>query len=212
VTVVVLVSAVVTLTYFGLLNGVYIAFTAVAWNSVPRYVRSRLYTGTADAFSSPLTPGISILLPAYNEEAGIVESVRSLLALRYPLHEVVVVNDGSSDRTMEVLGEVFDLAPVRKAMRTEVPTAPVRRTYVSRRSRNLCVIDKENGGKADALNAGANAARHPYVCAIDADAIIEEAALLQVAKPILDDPDRVAATGGIVRIANGCTVDHGRVL
>ncbi|MHB8696001.1 MAG: glycosyltransferase family 2 protein [Solirubrobacteraceae bacterium] len=210
--VVVLISAVLTLTYFALLNGIYVVFTAIAWRNIPRHLRSRRYSSDADAFGSPLTPGISILLPAYNEEAGIVESVRSLLALRYPLFEVVVVNDGSADRTLEVLDDAFELAPVRKALRTEVQTAPVRSTYISRRHRNLWVIDKENGGKADALNAGANAARLPYICAIDADAILEEEALLQIAKPILDDPELVAATGGIVRIVNGCKIDHGRVV
>ncbi len=211
-TIVVVVTAVVTLTYFTLLNGIYLIFTVIAWRSIPRYLRSRKYTATDEAFSSPLTPGISILLPAYNEEAGIVESVRSLLALRYPLHEIIVVNDGSSDGTLRQLRDAFDLVEVRKVVRTAIPSAPILATYVSRRARTLWVIDKENGGKADALNAGASAARHPYICAVDADAVIEEGALLQVAKPMLDDPDHVAATGGIVRIANGCTVEDGRVL
>jgi cellulose synthase/poly-beta-1,6-N-acetylglucosamine synthase-like glycosyltransferase len=93
-----------------------------------------------------------------------------------------------------------------------VPFAPVRASYVSRRRPELIVVAKENGGKADALNAGVGAARYPYVCAVDADALLERDALLRVAKPILDDPELVAATGGIVRIANGCVVDHGRVL
>lgn len=208
----VLITGAITLAYFAALNGIYVLFTAIAWGDIPRYLRSQRYSSPDDAFSSPLTPGISVLLPAYNEEAGIVESVRSLLSLRYPVFEVVVVNDGSTDGTLQRLSDAFDLVRVRKALRDRIGTAPVRAAYVSRRNRALWVIDKDNGGKADALNAGTNAARHPYVCAIDADAVIEERALLQVAKPILDDPERVAATGGILRIANGCTIDHGRVL
>jgi len=212
VTVLVFLSAGLTLAYFVVLNSIYAAFTLIAWQRIPAHRRAQLYASGEEAFASPLTPGISILLPAFNEEVGIVESVRALLALRYPLYEVIVINDGSSDRTLERLQEAFDLAPVRKALRAELATAPVRATYVSRPYRMLSVIDKENGGKADALNAGANTARHPFLCAVDADALIEESALLQVASPILDDPDRVAATGGIVRIVNGCTVDHGRVV
>jgi cellulose synthase/poly-beta-1,6-N-acetylglucosamine synthase-like glycosyltransferase len=203
--------AIVALTYFITLNGLYLLFTAIAWRGITHHRHERAYSAAAEAFSSPLTPPISILVPAYNEESGIVESVRSLLALRYPELEVVVVNDGSGDETIERLRQAFDLVPVRKALRDEIPTAPVRAAYASRRHPELSVIDKENGGKADSLNCGVNAARYPYVCAIDADAMLEEDALIRVAKPMLDDPDRVAATGGIVRIANGCTIEHGRV-
>jgi cellulose synthase/poly-beta-1,6-N-acetylglucosamine synthase-like glycosyltransferase len=204
--------AVLTLAYFAVLNGLYLVFTAIAWADVTRHLRLRRSFASDEAFASPLTPGISVLLPAFNEEAGIVESVRSLLALRYPRHEVVVVNDGSTDETVARLIEAFELVPVRKVIRNGIVTQEVRASYVSRRDRNLSVVDKENGGKADALNCGVNAAIYPYVCAIDADALIERDALLQVAQPIFDDPDRVAATGGIVRIANGCTIDHGRVI
>ena len=199
------------LAYFAFLNGIYLLFTLVAWRGITRHRRERAYAATEEAFASPLTPPVSVLLPAYNEEAGIVDSVRSLLALRYPELEVIVVSDGSTDATIERLRDAFDLVPVRKVLRDEIETAAVRATYVSRTRRELTVVDKDNGGKADALNCGVNAARYAYVCAIDADAMLEEDALLRVAKPMLDDPERVAATGGIVRIANGCTVDHGRV-
>ncbi len=153
-----------------------------------------------------------MLLPAYNEQAGIVESVRSLIRLRYPLHEVIVVNDGSRDGTLALLEREFALAPIAKALRDSVSYKPVRGVYASRRHPNLLVIDKDNGGKADALNCGIAAATHPYFCAIDADAVLEEEALLDVAKPLLDDPELVAATGGIVRILNGCRIEHGEVV
>jgi cellulose synthase/poly-beta-1,6-N-acetylglucosamine synthase-like glycosyltransferase len=203
--------AFVALTYVVVLNALYIVFTTIAWRGMTRHRRERQFSASAETFSSPLTPPVSVILPAYNEEAGIVESVRSLLALRYPQFEVVVISDGSTDGTIAGLKDAFDLVPVRKALRGAIPTAPVRTAYVSRRHPELSVVDKDNGGKADALNCGVNAARYPYVCAIDADAILEEDALIHVTKPILDDPELVAATGGIVRIANGCVVEHGRV-
>jgi cellulose synthase/poly-beta-1,6-N-acetylglucosamine synthase-like glycosyltransferase len=198
--------------YFVVVNAIFVAFTAVAWRRVTHYRRARDYSGAEEAFASPLTPPISVLLPAYNEEAGIVESVRSLLALRYPELEVIVVNDGSRDQTLARLAEAFELAPAQRASRGTIQTAGVRATYTSRRHPELWVVDKENGGKADALNAGVNAARYPYFCVVDADAMLEEDALLRVAKPLLDDPDLVVATGGIVRIANGCRIEHGRVV
>jgi cellulose synthase/poly-beta-1,6-N-acetylglucosamine synthase-like glycosyltransferase len=201
-----------TFFYFVILNGLYLFLTLLAWRQMGSDVRARGYLGLDEVFRSPLTPGVSVLVPAFNEQAVIVESVRSLLALRYPSHEVVVVNDGSDDETVSVLREAFELAPVRKVLRDAIPTKAIRGTYVSRNHPNLLVVDKENGGRSDALNAGVNAARHPYVCVIDADSLLEEDALLKVAKPILDDPDLLAATGGTIRIANGCTIDHGRVV
>jgi cellulose synthase/poly-beta-1,6-N-acetylglucosamine synthase-like glycosyltransferase len=203
---------VVAFVYFALLNGLYLFLTALAWGEMTSEVRRRRYLALDEVFASPLTPGISVLVPAFNERAVIVESVRSLLALRYPSHEVVVVNDGSGDDTLAVLQEAFELVPVRKALRDEIATARVRETFVSHRHPNLVVIDKDNAGRSDSLNAGINAARYPYVCAIDADSLLEQDALLKVSKPILDNPELVAATGGTIRIANGCRVDHGRVV
>jgi glycosyltransferase involved in cell wall biosynthesis len=181
------------------------AFTAIAWRSLGKHLRGRSYSAVEEAFDSPFTPGITVILPAFNEAAGIVESVYSLLALRYPHYEVVVVNDRSTDDTVARLESAFELVPAHRAVRTSIATEPIKSSYVSRRNPNLWVLDKANGGKADALNAGVAAAQHPYDCAIDADAMIETEALLRVAAPILDDPERVIATGEIVRIANGST-------
>jgi cellulose synthase/poly-beta-1,6-N-acetylglucosamine synthase-like glycosyltransferase len=202
----------VAFAYFTILNGLYLLLTALAWRQMTHEMLGRRYLALDEVFTSPLTPAISVLVPAFNEEAVIVESVRSLLALRYPRHEVIVVNDGSDDGTLSVLTRAFDLVPIRKALRVGLDTAAIRAVYVARANHGLVVIDKENGGRSDALNAGVNAARHPYVCVIDADSLLEEDALLKVAKPILDAPDLVAATGGTVRIANDCRVDHGRVV
>ncbi|HEY2378948.1 MAG TPA: glycosyltransferase family 2 protein [Gemmatimonadaceae bacterium] len=156
-------------------------------------------------------PPLSILVPAHNEERTIVESMTSFLTLQYPYHEVVLVNDGSTDSMMKRLIEAFDLYQVPPAFMISVPTSTVRAYYRSRRYSKLLVIDKENGGKADALNAALNAARFPYVLAVDADTLIEPDALLRLARPfLLGKP--VAAVGGTIRVANACTIAHGRVV
>jgi cellulose synthase/poly-beta-1,6-N-acetylglucosamine synthase-like glycosyltransferase len=116
--------AFLSLGYFVAVNLTYLAFTALAWRGITYYRRARVYAGVDEAFASPLTPPISVLLPAFNEQAGIVESVRSLLALRYPEHEVIVVNDGSTDATLARLEEAFTLVPARKALRETVSCAP----------------------------------------------------------------------------------------
>ncbi len=135
------VSGVLVLAYFALFNLIYLGLTAVAWRGIARHRHSRAYAGVEEMLASPLTPGVSVLLPAYNEQAGVVESVRSLLALRYPRLEVIVVNDGSRDATLECLREAFDLRPVRVALREEIPHAEVLGTYVSARHPNLVVVD-----------------------------------------------------------------------
>jgi cellulose synthase/poly-beta-1,6-N-acetylglucosamine synthase-like glycosyltransferase len=155
---------------------------------------------------------ISLLAPAFNEEATIVESVRSLLALEYPQFEVLVVNDGSKDATLAVMIDAFELRPVTRAFESPVPHKPVRGVYGSPRFPNLIVVDKVNGGKADALNAGISLCRTPLFCAIDADSILEPDALLRVVQPFVDDPQRTIAAGGTIRIANGCKVRAGRVV
>jgi cellulose synthase/poly-beta-1,6-N-acetylglucosamine synthase-like glycosyltransferase len=198
--------------YFAALVLLYLTFTLVAWKRLAAHRRARLYSPLDELFASPFTPAVSVILPAFNEAAGIVSSVTSLLDLRYPRHEVIVVNDGSTDGTLERLQAAFDLRPVREALRTRIATTSVRATYVSRTHPNLWVLDKENGGKSDALNAGVNASTYAYVCAVDADAVLEEDALLLVVKPVVDDPQLIAAVGGIIRIANGCRIESGRLV
>jgi cellulose synthase/poly-beta-1,6-N-acetylglucosamine synthase-like glycosyltransferase len=198
--------------YFVVYNLFQLTFTLVAWKTLASLRRARTYAALDETYESPFTPPVSVILPAFNEEAGIVPSVRSLLDLRYPRHEVIVVNDGSTDGTLERMCRAFDLVPVREALRTRIATAPVRAAFVSRTHANLWVLDKENGGKSDALNAGVNAAAHPYVCAIDADAILEQDSLLRIITPFVDDPELVAAAGGIVRVANGSVIESGRLV
>jgi cellulose synthase/poly-beta-1,6-N-acetylglucosamine synthase-like glycosyltransferase len=202
----------IALVFFAVQAITYLMFTLVAWRRLAVYRRARAYEPLDEIFASPFAPPVSVLLPAYNEEAGIVASTMSLLDLRYPRHEVVVINDGSTDGTLERLRETFDLVPVREALRSRIPAKPLRGAYVSRRDRNLWVLDKEKGGKADALNAGINAASHPYFCAVDADAILEVDSLLRIVRPMIDEPDVMAAAAGIVRIGNGATIVAGRMI
>lgn len=158
------------------------------------------------------TKPVSILVPAYNEEAGIFATVRSLLSIEYPEYEIVVINDGSTDDTLERLKQDFDLVEIKRVIRQQLKTKPIRAVYRSRKFSHLFVIDKENGGKADALNAGINFSSYPYVCSIDGDSVIERRAFLKVMKPIIDSDEDVIASGGSVRIANGCDIEKGEVI
>lgn len=162
--------------------------------------------------ASPLTPPITLVAPAHNEEASIVPSVQSLLRVDYPELEVVVVNDGSEDRTLARLQKEFDLQPARILYISDLVTAPIRALYRSAMDPRLIVVDKEAGGsKADAVNAGLNAASSPYMCVVDSDSMLESDALLRIMVKILEDPKHVVAAGGIVRVLNGCEMANGRI-
>ncbi len=164
----------------------------------------------ARILGSAVTPAISILAPAYNEEATIAESVTALLALHYANLELVVINDGSPDRTLAVLTQRFELIPIHSIVWRRIDTKPVRGLYRSRSHPNLLVVDKVNGGKADALNVGLNLATGDLVCVIDADTIVDADALQRLARPFLSHHD-VLAAGGTIRIANGSNISAGRV-
>ena len=161
--------------------------------------------------SAAVVPPITLMAPAYNESLTVEDSVLSLLALDYPRFEVIVINDGSKDRTLDVLKERFDLKPIERSYERATRHAPIRGIYQSAKHEKLLVIDKENGGKADALNAGLNLARTPIVCAMDADSILEPDSLLRAVQPFVEDPERVVAVGGTIRIANGCRIKDGRL-
>ena len=161
---------------------------------------------------SPLAPPITIIAPAHDEEMSISVSVRNLLDLDYPELEVIVVNDGSEDKTFEVMQKEFRLRPVRAVYIPQVVSAPVRGLYRSDTDPRLLVVDKKPGGsKADAVNAGLNAANSPYVAVVDADSVLEQDALLRIMVPVLADPKRVVSVGGIVRVLNGSEIERGRV-
>ena len=161
--------------------------------------------------SSTLSPTISILAPAFNEEATIEGSLKALLALQYPRLEVIVISDGSKDETVQVLIDRFDLVPVKTIYEQRIQTKPVRNLYRSSTYPALVVVDKENGGKADALNVGLSFAQGELVCAMDADTLIEADGLQRMVRPFLYATD-VVATGGTIRVVNGSEVKLGRVV
>lgn len=160
---------------------------------------------------SEVAPPIAVIVPAYNEELNIVETVHSLLAIEYPSYEIIVVNDGSRDATLEKLIAAFDLQPSSRPYEHDLETARIRGLYGTQSDSRILVLDKENGGKADAQNAGINVSRAPIFCVIDGDSVLESDALLRSAQPFIEDPERTIAVGGTIRIANNSRIDRGRV-
>lgn len=199
------------LLYFLFVNGWYLLLLVSAAVEMRRHILLSRGQARWKMLGSRVAPRISMLAPAYGEEATIGESVRALLALYYPSLEVVVVNDGSRDRQMEVMIEQFELVRIHPIYQKRIPSREVVALYRSRTHPNLVVVDKVNGGKADALNAGLNLATGDLVCAIDADTLIEPDALLRMVRPFMDRDD-VLAVGGTIRIANHSRVRGGRVV
>lgn len=158
-----------------------------------------------------LSPPVSVIAPAFNEELSIVDSVRALLALQYPAHEVVVVNDGSGDGTLETMISEFDMAPSDRQQIVALQHTRVLGVYESKKHPNLLLVDKENGRKADAANAGIGFAQMPLVCVIDADSIIEPDGLLRSTEPFMTDDGSLVAVGGAIRIVNGSAVRSGHI-
>lgn len=200
----------VVLGYFALLNVTYLFTTIAAFTVIRRYTARLKSIHAHDLLNSAGSPPITIVGAAFNEAATVVPAVRSLLNLEYPSYRIYIVNDGSTDDTLALLTDAFDLEPVSRFPTGRIPTRPVRAVFRSRTQRNLYVFDKENGGAADARNVGFNYARTPLVCVIDADSLLERDALLRIGRPFLEDKDTVAA-GGIIRVANGCVIESGFV-
>jgi len=155
---------------------------------------------------------VSILVPVYNEELSVVDTISSLLCLKYPKLEIIVINDGSTDATEERVIQHFQMEKINKAIRMQLPAKPVLAVYQSTIHPNLQLIIKENGGKADALNVGINVSKYPYFCSIDGDSILDTTSLLRVMKPIVASHDEVIAAGGSIRVANGFDIQMGSVL
>ncbi|PVG83336.1 glycosyltransferase [Nocardioides gansuensis] len=210
---VVWVATVAFAVYSVLINLSFLALTALAIGDLYAYRRRIGFAGYDEWFQDPHARGVSVLMPAYNEARGIVASVQAMTSLRYPDHEVVVIDDGSTDDTAQRVIEHFDMVEVPLVPGGAIPTkGEVQSTWVSRRgAHNLALVVKANGGKADALNAGINHARKELVCMVDADSLLDPTALLHVARPFADNPGRVVAAGGVIRVANGSRVERGRI-
>jgi len=195
--------------YFVALNFFYFLILIVSAVAVARYNREFVLTRGVRlplAFVNPF----SILVPAYNESSVIIEAVRSFLQLDFEEYEVIVCNDGSRDDTLEVLTQAFKLKKVEGAVKLRYESKPIRAVYFSETHPKLVVIDKENGGKADAQNAGANVARYPYVGAVDSDSLLSHDSMRKLMARFSAAPDTVGV-GGIVRISNGCRIEHGNI-
>ncbi|MCF6138271.1 glycosyltransferase family 2 protein [Pseudalkalibacillus berkeleyi] len=158
------------------------------------------------------TKPVSILVPVYNESSGIIATVRSLLSTQYPEYEIIVINDGSTDDSLEKLIDSFQLVKTNRVIRQQLETEEIKGVYQSNIFKQLLVIDKENEGKSGALNAGINLSSYPYFCSIDGDSVIERNAFLKVMKPIIESDGDVIASGGSIRIANGCDIESGEIV
>ncbi|WP_460818917.1 glycosyltransferase family 2 protein [Nocardioides korecus] len=201
------------ISYSVAINTSFVVLTFLAMADFTAYRRKVAFAAYDESFAEPLARGVSVLMPAYNEEMTIVASVQAMTSLRYPDFEVVVIDDGSKDATVRTMVEAFEMVEIPLALAPMVPVkGEVLSTWVSTRgAMNLLLVCKANGGKADALNVGINVARKELVCMVDADSLLDPDALLHVSRPFADDPERVIASGGVVRVANGSTISQGRV-
>lgn len=206
--------------FFGIFIAIYMVFIILFYTTIlgisifhlrREYLLNRKQS-FEDISQEFFTKPVSIIVPAYNEEAGIIPSVRSLLSIDYPQFEIIVVNDGSKDNTLTKMIDFYDMHKVEKVVRKQVDTKAIKAIYQSKILPKLFLIDKDNGGKADALNVGLNFSHYPYICSLDGDSVLERDAFLKVMKPIMDSNEEVIASGGSIRIANGCTIKDGNVL
>lgn len=191
-----------------LLSVIYIIQMFISFARVRRnYMRQ--YSDDFERYeeSENLLP-ITLIIPAYNEQENIVQNIRSLMTIHYPEYEIIVVNDGSTDRTQEFVLEAFEMNKIESPIRCQLPTKSIRGVYYSKKYPKLLYVDKENGGKSDALNAGINLSSYPLFTCLDADSRIEKDALLKLSLEFIKD-SRTVVAGGIVRIANGSKIVDG---
>ena len=195
--------------------GSYLVLAIVSVVETIEYKRKNSYVNYKEIMSSNNAPTISIIAPAYNESLNIVENVRSLLSNHYVNYDVIIVNDGSKDDSLEKLIKIYNLVKVDYLINEQIPTKPLRNgIYKSTNPafEKLIIVDKENGGKADALNMGLNISTSEYVACIDVDCLLLEDSLQKMVKPFLEVTDRkVIAAGGVIRISNSCIVKEGKL-
>lgn len=206
--------AIPVLIYFVITNTSLMMLIGVAAWGFAGQQRRKDFAGREETITSQVLQGVSIVVPSYNEESVIVASVQAMLSLEYPRHEVIVVDDGSTDGMFEKLLTAFDLVRVERELPSDLPTrGAIIDVHIPRNGRTrLVVVRKENTGKTDSVSVGINAAVEPLVVCVDADSILDPSALIVVTKPFADDPIRVVATGGVIRAANGCKVVAGRIV
>jgi cellulose synthase/poly-beta-1,6-N-acetylglucosamine synthase-like glycosyltransferase len=192
----------------------YIFTAAFSVLELRKYSSKNKYVNYKGMLSYEKLPTVSIIAPAYNEEKTIIDNIKCLLALQYKDFEIIIVNDGSKDDSLNKVINYFDLVKVERAYELKIPCANIKAIYQSLNPayNHLLIIDKENGGKADALNAGINISQNELFLALDVDCIIEPDAILKMVKPFIDDSKHIViASGGVVRIANSCEITDGRI-
>lgn len=197
--------------YYVAANLIYAFLLVVATFVVVRHTRRLRYGRYQADLRHSLALPVAIITATYNEENNVVDTVKALLRQDYPDYEVIVVDDGSEDATLDNLIEAFDLERVDFVYRAITETSEVRSFYLNPSIPNLTIVSKDHGGKADSLNVGVNVSRSPYICSVDADSILEEKAIQRLMRSVIEDPDTIMATGGIVKILNGCVVRGGRI-
>ena len=209
---VVKVVGLVVLSYSILMNLYILAISIHSAVALKRGHHLQRYGRVTEMLSSRMAPPVSIVIPAYNEAVGIVDSVRSMSIVGYPRFEIVIANDGSSDETLQTLITAFGLQKIKIPYRADIETQPVKAIYRGRGAVEITVVDKENGGRADALNAGINAARYPYVLCTDADVVLDADCLIRSMQRVVEDRERTIAVGGNIRPLNGSTVHLGHII
>ena len=194
----------------------YIILAIISAIETANYMKKNSFVNYSNILSSSISPSISIIAPAYNESLNIVENVRSLLSNHYVNYDVIIVNDGSKDDSLEKLIVAYDLVKVDYLINYQIETKPLRQGVFKSTNpafEKLIVVDKENGGKADALNLGLNISTNKYVACIDVDCLLLEDSLQKMVKPFLEATDeKVIAAGGVIRIANSCVIKDGKLL
>lgn len=193
------------------LSGINLSLLFLSAISANKQLRLWRAKGTSMLFKKRMLPSISVIAPAYNEEKTIINSTNSLLNLEYPDYELIIVNDGSKDATLQTLIRHFNLTRVNYHVREKLETRAIRGIYMNKNQPKLIVVDKMNGGKADALNTGINVSRKEYFCCIDADSLLDQDALLKLASLTLDENIETPALGGNVFPINGSAVDQGMI-
>jgi biofilm PGA synthesis N-glycosyltransferase PgaC len=192
----------------------YLVLTVFSAISLRLYLRKNSYVDYNSIVSSPLAPTLSVIAPAFNESRTIIDNIRTLLSLYYNNYEVIVVNDGSTDDSLQKMIDTYELEKVNYYFDYRIPCKRIRAVYKSRNRsfKKLTVVDKVNGGKADSLNAGLNVSKNELVVSIDADSIMEPDALLKLVKPFMEAKDKkVIGAGGVIRIANSCEISGGHI-
>lgn len=194
----------------------YILLAIFSTKETISYLRKNSFVNYSDILSSKIAPSISIIAPAYNESLNIVDNVRSLLSAHYVNYDVIIVNDGSKDDSLKKLIETYQLVKVDYLINERIKTQPLRAGVFKSTNpafEKLIVVDKENGGKSDALNFGLNISKNEYVACIDVDCLLLEDSLQKMVKPFLEYTDRkVIASGGVIRIANSCVIENGKLI